>query len=39
MRTGEAPALFIQGEARSLQSGSCVGFVTQDANPHVLRSE
>ena len=36
MGTGEAPALFIQGEAGSLQSGSYVGIATQDASPHVL---
>ena len=32
MRTGEAPALDQQGEADSLQSGSFVGFATQDAS-------
>ena len=39
MRTGEAPALTQQGEADSLQSGSCAGFAAQDASPHVLRYE
>lgn len=37
MRTGEAPALTQQGEADSLQSGSCAGFTAQDASPYVLR--
>ena len=31
MRTGEAPALTQQGEADSLQSGSCVGFAPRRA--------
>ena len=39
MRTGEAPALTQQGEADSLQSGSCAGFSVQDARPHVLSYE
>ena len=38
MGTGEALALFIQGEAGSLQSESCAGFAAQDASPHVLRA-